>query len=194
MRCETLSSEMIYEDPWTRIVRDDVRYANGNTGQYTVVVKPAGVSVIVLKEDGTVILTKEFRYAFGDDSVEAVSGAIEPGETPPEAAHREIAEEIGVTVETLTPLGLVHPFTAGVHSPSHLFLAQGLARTTARPDANEVIEPVEMSLSDAVTEVLAGRIVHAPTCLALLLAERHLAGDSILSGTSCPSAVSLPQL
>lgn len=176
MRCETVSSQTIYEDPWTRIVRDDIRYADGTTGKYTVVMKPPGVSVIVLTTARTVILTKEFRYAFGDYSIEAVSGAIEPGETPLEAARREVAEEIGMTAGTMTFLGLVHPFTAGVHSPSHLFLAEGLGPTTARPDPGEHIEPVEMTLSDAVSAVIAGQIVHAPTCLSLLLAERHLAG------------------
>jgi ADP-ribose pyrophosphatase len=175
MRCETLSSETIHEDPWTRIVRDDIRYTNGQTGRYTVVIKPPGVSVIALMEDKTVILTREFRYALGDYSIEAVSGAIEPGEAPIEAARRELMEEIGVKADRLTPLGLVHPFTAGVRSPSHLFLAEGLARTSARPDPGEYIEPVEISLPDAVAQVVAGQIVHAPTCLSLLLVERHLA-------------------
>ncbi|MGO4572017.1 NUDIX hydrolase [Microvirga sp. 2TAF3] len=175
MRCETLSSETIYEDPWTRIVRDDIRFADGHTGRYTVVVKPPGVSVIAVTAAKTVILTKEFRYALGEYSIEAVSGAIEPGETPLEAAYRELVEEIGVKSEKLTPLGLVHPFTAGVHSPSHLFLAEGLTRTETHPDPGEYIEPVEMPLSDAVAQVVAARIVHAPTCLSLLLAERHLA-------------------
>src|SRR4051794_33000624 len=131
MRCETLSSETIYEDPWTRIVRDHVRYADGRTARYTVVDKPPGISVIALTEAGTAILTKEYRYALGGYSIEAVSGAIEPGETPLDAAHRELAEEIGIKAERMMPLGLTHPFTAGVRSPSHLFLAEGLSRTPA---------------------------------------------------------------
>ncbi|MCB8819097.1 NUDIX hydrolase [Microvirga rosea] len=175
MRCRTLSSSTIYEDPWTRVVRDDVRWDNGHEGQYTVVVKPPGISVIALTAAGTVILTREFRYALGDYSVEAVSGAIEPGEQPIAAAQRELIEEIGLKAEKMTPLGLVHPFTAGVSSPSHLFLAEGLSPATSNPDPGEDIEPVEMSLSDAVAEVVAARIVHAPTCVSILLVERYLA-------------------
>jgi len=175
MRCKTLSSETIYEDPWTRVVRDEVRWDNGHQGTYSVVIKPPGVSVIAVTSAGSVILTREFRYALGAYSLEAVSGAIEPGEEPVDAAHRELVEEIGFKAETMTPLGLVHPFTAGVSSPSHLFLAEGLSPTATNPDPGEVIEPVEMSLRDAVAEVVAARIVHGPTCVALLLAERHLA-------------------
>jgi ADP-ribose pyrophosphatase len=175
MRCKTLSSTTIHEDPWTRVIRDEVLWDSGHQGQYTVVIKPPGVSVIALTPAGTVILTREFRYALGEYSIEAVSGAIEPGEEPVEAAHRELAEELGLKAETMTPLGLTHPFTAGVSSPSHLFLAEGLSPTEANPDPGESIEPVAMPLSDAVAAVVAARIVHAPTCVSLLLAERHLA-------------------
>jgi ADP-ribose pyrophosphatase len=36
--------------------------------------------------------------------VEIVAGAVEPGEKPPEVAHREAWEEAGCTIETLIPI------------------------------------------------------------------------------------------
>lgn len=176
MRGKTTSSETIYEDPWTHVRLDDVHFADGHRGSYAVVTKPAGVNVVALTSSGTLILVKEYRHALGDYSIEAVSGAIEPGETPTAAAHRELAEELGFVATRLTPLTVVQPFTAGVNSTSHLFLAEGLAPTLSRPDPGEYIEPVEMSLSDAVEGVVNGKIVHASSCLAILLAERHIAG------------------
>lgn len=175
MKCETITSEILYEDRWNRIVRDDVRWSDGHEGQYTVVYKPPGISVIALTEHGTVILTREFRYALRKHCIEAVSGAIEANELPERAAHRELAEEIGFSAEKLTSLGLVHPFTAAVHSPSYLFLAEGLTPVETSPDPGEYIEKIEIPFVEAVAKVLDSQIEHAPTCLALLLVERHLA-------------------
>jgi lipoyl(octanoyl) transferase len=65
------------------------------------------ISVVPVAEDGRVLLLRrtEARGGFW----QPVTGRIEPGESPAQAARRELAEETGADVETV-PLGYRHAF------------------------------------------------------------------------------------
>lgn len=76
-----------------------------------------GQAVVVLPYDpvrDTVLLVEQFRAATfiaGNRSPwmwEPVAGLVDPGETPLQAAHREVMEESGVTVQSLEPMAQVY--------------------------------------------------------------------------------------
>jgi ADP-ribose pyrophosphatase len=162
------SSAVMYEDPWVSVRRDEVVRPDGLLGSYaTVAIKP-GVCVIAIDDDGNVHLTQEFHYAVGRVTIEGVSGGIEAGQTAIETAHRELSEELGITADELIHLGVTDPFTASVHSPTALFVATGIRKGAAMPEPTELIQPVVMSLEEAVEAVQDGKITHGPTCIILL--------------------------
>lgn len=78
------------------MVEDRVRRPDGEPGSYATIAMEPGVAVLVVDRDGTAVLTREFRYALGRDSVEVASGGIEEGEVPLEAGRREVEEEPGI--------------------------------------------------------------------------------------------------
>lgn len=162
------SSRIAYEDPWVTVQRDEViRPAGGDSSYVTIYIKP-GVCVVAMDDRGQVHLTEEFHYAVGRTTLEGVSGGIEPGATATETAHRELAEELGISAEQLHFLGTSDAFTANVNSPTALFVATGLTLGTPQPEATELIGHVVMPLADAVQAVIDGGITHAPTCVLLL--------------------------
>lgn len=57
--------------------------------------KPEGVAIFALYED-KVVLIKQYRYPIGDYIYELPAGLIDKGETPVEAAVREMKEETGL--------------------------------------------------------------------------------------------------
>lgn len=172
------SSQVAYQDPWVRVQRDEVIRPDGSGGSYaTIDIKP-GVCVIPLDDDGRVHLTREFHYAVGRQTIEGVSGGIEPGDTALETAHRELAEELGINAQQMHCLGVTDPFTASVRSPTALFLAHGLSHGRADPEGTELIEPVVWKLDKAIAAVLDGTITHAPTCVALLMLPHVDSGKS----------------
>ena len=94
---------------------------------------------------------------------------VDAGESPREAAVRELYEETGYEAREVRLLGTIHANPALQANTTHTFLATG-CRRTAEPklDATEelevVIEPIEAV--DAL--LLEGRITHALVASALL--------------------------
>jgi ADP-ribose pyrophosphatase len=171
---QILRSNDIYRDPWIEVRCDDVIRPDGREGTHVVVQMKPGVCVVALDEEGFVHLTGEFHYGIGRDSIEGVSGGIEPGEVALETAQRELEEELGLKAARWTELGTVDPFTTIVVSPTQLFLAEGLSGSLPRPEGTELIRCIRLPLAEAVQLVLDSRITHGPTCVLLLKVHHRL--------------------
>lgn len=163
-----LSSATVYKDPWVELQKDEVIQPNGRSGSRSVVKVKNGVTVLAMDDDMQVYLTKEFHYAVGRITIEAVSGGIEADEAPLDAARRELEEELGIHAANWTCLGVVEPFTSNVLSSAHLFVARNLTFRAASPEQTEQIECVKLSLLDAVQLVLNSGITHGPSCVLVL--------------------------
>jgi 8-oxo-dGTP pyrophosphatase MutT (NUDIX family) len=165
---QILNSTEVYRDPWLAVRRDDVIRPDNQPGTHCFVWMKPGVSVLALDNEGNVYLTDEFHYAVGADVLEVVSGGMEPGEAPLEAAKRELVEELGILARRWDELGLVNPFTSIVYSPTSLFLARDLEFVADAPEGSEIIRRVKIPLATARDWALDGKIHHAPSALAIL--------------------------
>lgn len=163
-----LSSETMYEDPWLKVVRDQVQRPDGDPGTYATVDLKSGVCVIARDDLGRVHLTREFHYAVGRVTLEGVSGGMESNEDAKSTAQRELAEELGLQARKWTFLSRIDPFTAAIDSTVDLFLAEELETCAASPEGTEQIEHVIVEWDKAIDMVRAGEISHSPTCVALL--------------------------
>lgn len=152
-----------------RVIRPD-----GEPGSYATVEMRPGVAVLPVDRDGVAQLTRQFRYALGRESVEVVSGAIDEGEEPLEAARREAKEELGVTAEEWIDLGRMDMDTSTLRAPVQLFLARGLGFAESDQEGTETIEPLKVPLTVAVRMVLESEITHSPSCVTILKAGRRL--------------------
>lgn len=84
------SSECLHKDEFVEFRVDDVEGTDGKQSRYATTRMRPGVSVLALDDEGAVYFTKQFRYAIGRESVEAVAGAIDEGE---EAETGEVSIE-----------------------------------------------------------------------------------------------------
>jgi ADP-ribose pyrophosphatase len=164
----------VYQDSFIKVTLDQVTRPDGHAGQHVVAQIRPGVCVLAIDDQGLVYLTKEFHYAIGRDSIEAVSGGIEDNEEGLACAHRELQEELGLQANRWAHLTTIDPFTTIVSSPTQLYLAQGLTQASRSPEGTELIETVVMPLREAIAMVKTGKITHAPTCVLLLLAHEPL--------------------
>jgi 8-oxo-dGTP pyrophosphatase MutT (NUDIX family) len=164
------SRRCIYENPHLSLYEDDVVQPDGQDGAFAVVEVPAGVSVLPLDGNGNVILTRQFRYMYGQESVEAISGGVDEGETPLQAAQREAEEEAGVRAGTWQDLGELRYDTSKMAAPVQLFLAQGLTFQEPEREGTETITLVTIPLEEAYRMVMDSRIVHGPSAALILKA------------------------
>jgi len=177
---EILMSHPVHENPWLKLREDRVKARDGRESTFGVVTMRPGATVLPMEEDGRVHLVREFKYAVGEMTLEAVSGAIESGETPEQAGLRELGEEVGLTAGEWVDMGLINPFTTLVYSPNHMFLARKLSRVRSSagwqrpPLSREQIEVVTMPFDDAVQAVLRGQISHGASCVLILKAKLFL--------------------
>jgi len=167
-----LSSETVFEGRVVTLRVDQVRLPSGRISRREVVAHPGAVAIIPMLPDGRVVLVRQYRQAAGQVLLEIPAGTLEPGEAPEACAHRELVEETGYRAERLLPLFASYLAPGYSSELLHVFLADGLAAATARPDLDEQIETVEVSITEAVSWVLSGQIQDAKTICGVLLAER----------------------
>src|SRR5207237_10407259 len=80
---------------------DIVTLPNGATIELEMIHHPGAAAVVPMKEDGTVILIRQYRHAAGGYIYEIPAGKLHPGEDPKLCAARELQEEIGYRADSL---------------------------------------------------------------------------------------------
>lgn len=163
-----------YENSFINVHEDRVLQPDGKPGSYATVTMKPGIAILPIDSDHTVYLTRQFRYALGQESIEVVCGAVEDNEPPLTAAKREIEEELGIKAEELIELGFFDLDTSIVHCPVHLFVVTQFTFTQTHPEGTESIETVHLSLEQAVKMVMNSEITHAPSCVLILKATHAI--------------------
>ena len=86
-----------YDDCGTEIPYEIVsRHGWPEVQEHGLGVKTDAVCIVPIFDNGDLLVTREFRYAINGYCLEFPAGLIDPGETPVEAAKRELKEETGL--------------------------------------------------------------------------------------------------
>ena len=149
-----------HRDSFLTVREDRVIRPDGQPGTYTTVTMKPGVAVLPFDEQGTVYLTRQFRYAVGRESIEAACGGIDEGEKPRDAARRELREELGIEAAEWIDLGHFDLDTSMINGPVHLFVAKRLSFTETEREGTETIESLKLPFKTVVTMILNGEITH----------------------------------
>lgn len=154
----------------------DLRFSNGEQRTYERM-KPSGrhaVMMVPVTAQGDLLLVRE--YAAGTERYELgfPKGLIDQGESPQQAANRELKEEIGFGATILTPLKEVVLAPSYFSSKMTLFLAQDLYSEVMEGDEPEPLEVIRWPLAQAEELLTHLDFCEARSITALLLALRSL--------------------
>ena len=144
----------------------DLRFANGTERTYERLTPARRPAVMVLAlHEGSLMMIRE--YAVGTERYELTlpKGLIDEGETPEQAANRELQEEIGMAARSLKPLRVLYSSPSHMYSPMHVFLAE-------EPEPL-ILHPLPLSRLDEILDNPATG--DSRTLAALFLLQRLLA-------------------
>lgn len=120
------------------------------------------INIIPLTSNQQVVMVRQYRHGSREVTLEIPGGLIDTGDTPEEAASRELLEETGYRAERWKKIGEVSPNPAIFSNRCHTFLAQDLEKVGhPRPDQTEDLEVVLIPLSDIPGLIRQGVIDHA---------------------------------
>lgn len=129
---------VIYDSEWVRLALVDVEVPGLERFEHHVVRVPRAASgtVVTDPERGVLML---WRHRFITDTWgwEIPAGRIDAGETPAEAAAREVLEETGWRPTGLQPMITYQPTNGLSDQRFHLFLATGAVHVGDPTDASE---------------------------------------------------------
>ena len=162
-----MSTKNIYSGKVVRLNIDTVMLPNGVTIDLEIVRHPGAAAVVPLKDNGTVVLIKQFRHAAGGFIYEIPAGKLHPGEDPKNCAARELEEEIGYQAGKLDLLSSIFTAPGFTDEVIHIYKATGLTKGRQQLDRDEVLEIVEVPLQEAIEMIRDGSIRDAKTMVGL---------------------------
>jgi len=165
---ETVSTRVVYDNPWIKVREDEVLRPDGRPGIYGVVhFKNVAVGVLAV-EEGDVYLVGQYRYTLERYSWEIVEGGCPEGEDTLDAARRELEEETGLRARDWVKMGEAHLSNSVSDELAVWYLATGLEQGKARPDGTEKLRVRRVGLEEALRMAFAGEITDALSMLALM--------------------------
>ncbi len=169
-----LGETLTFQNPVFRMVNAVFRSPSGEQFDRDIVRHPGAVAVLPLHDDDTVTLVSQFRGAVGMDLLEIPAGLLDQvGEDLPEAAARELREEVGLVASDLRQLISYHAAVGFTDERITIFLGTGLQHVETDlqgPEENHM-SVHRIALHDAVQMIHDGCITDGKTVIALLLAS-----------------------
>ncbi len=146
---------------------DTVQLPNGVTIDLETIRHPGAAAVVPIKDDGTVVLIRQFRHAAGGFIYEIPAGKLSPGEDPLHCAARELEEEVGYRASSFELLSSIFTAPGFADEVIHVYKATGLTKGRQQLDRDEVLEIVEMRLDQAIAGIQDGTIRDGKTIVGL---------------------------
>jgi ADP-ribose diphosphatase len=152
---------------------DRRRYPNGTEHEVQIVRHNPSVVIIPIREDGQVILIKQYRASVDRELWEFPAGRVDTGESPEDAVVRECEEEIGLVPRDLQRIRGLYPAPGFCDEELIFFRVTDLGPpapdSTRKPDEDEYITAKPYEIADARAMVDSGQIADLKTAYALTL-------------------------
>jgi len=144
-----LSSEAIYKNPWIEVTEHQVLNPSGGPGIYGVIHFNNLAIGVVPYENGQIWMVGQYRFPLEAYSWEIPEGGGPLGTDALDNAQRELKEETGLTAAHYRSILEMDLSNSVSDERAIVYLATGLQRGTAEPEATEDLRVKKMDLEEA---------------------------------------------
>lgn len=146
---------------------EDILDLNGIEKVYTRAVRK-DYSTVVPFVSNEILVIKSYRYLVDSIQIEIPSGYIDEGESPKEAAIRELKEETGYSAKDVISIGHYTLDYSMFDQRGNLFVAYGLVKVGNQSlGIMEKIDVERMSIKEIKRLLFEGKILNAASIVAL---------------------------
>ena len=164
-----LDTQYIYHGRGINMRVDTVETPGGRKTTREIAEHSDCIAVVVIDDQDSVLLVRQFRYPVGKFLLEIPAGGIDLGEEPVDAVRRELQEEIGYFPQKIDNLTGFYAIPGYGTEYLHCFLATELVHSRLLAEDTEGIEVVRVP-QDQITQLIAsGEICDAKSIAALLM-------------------------
>ena len=166
---KTIRTREVYKNQWMRLREDTAELPNGHTTIYGVCEFGECVGVLPFIDDQNVLMVRQYRYVQKENHRwEMPTGGMRSGETPEQAAQRELMEECGYRAGQLIWIHTYYPSKSVCDETAHLYIGHNLVSSEAPPDETELFERAVLPFDDVVRMVEMSEIRDSMTVIAVL--------------------------
>jgi 8-oxo-dGTP pyrophosphatase MutT (NUDIX family) len=154
---------------------DTCELPNGRLIEKMIMEFSTWATIVAITPNQEVILIKQYRHGVGKVIWELPGGVVDAGETPLQAAHRELQEETGYGGVTLIETGAVSPNPDNHINMIHTFLALDAIKISPQHlDATEEIDVFPTPIEEVIRMAKNGELLQSMQISALFFALAHL--------------------
>lgn len=164
-----ISKETIYDGKLFQVVKEQVLLANGNERVRELVIHPGAVALVVVDQDGKLILVRQYRRAADRVLLEIPAGTRERGEDAETCARRELTEETGYESGSVKHLGGFYSAPGFCTEYLECYLMTDLVEKTGTADEDENIELERLTADEALEAIRRGEICDAKSISGILM-------------------------
>jgi 8-oxo-dGTP pyrophosphatase MutT (NUDIX family) len=185
MQWKIISERELYADQWLDLRTADVELPDGRHLDHRFIRMAPSAGAVLVDDRQRALLIWRHRFITGRWGWEIPMGMVDPGETPAQAAAREVEEETGWRSGQLQQLLVAQPTAGIMDAAHHIFVGTDAFEVSAPADRFESSAVQWVPLADVPGLIAKQDVLSASTMAALLLL---LADNGQAAGVERPRA------
>lgn len=165
-----LSSKTVFSNDFLTLNVDQVKLQDGRETSRVYVKHVGAASCLPLTKEGLIILTKQYRYPIGMESIEIPAGKRDDDqEDYLECIKRELEEETGYSSSDFSHLMKIHNCVGYSDEIIEIFVARNCEKVEnpIQSDEDEFIEPFLVTKEEALQMIKSNEITDVKTIIAI---------------------------
>ncbi|HEX3549535.1 MAG TPA: NUDIX hydrolase [Candidatus Elarobacter sp.] len=174
-----LGTRRIYQGKVVSLRVDTLRGESGKPHDVEVVEHAEAVVVIVRPRPHEMLLVRQYRHPLGRDNWEVVAGGIDEGESPEDAAVRELREETGYVAHRVERLWSAFSAPGFCDELLHFCIVDGydVGERSGFDEGEEEMQSGIFAIEDLWRKIRANELPDSKTQIAVLWARSALSAS-----------------